>query len=167
VAVVPVVLAVLVAASASAETESTPARVLSFGTGWFDCVQKRDPAVQALVEYRAGRATHPLRAVFVASTTRDSSTFVGAGIGYELAFARHWVLMPTFVPGYYRQGSGKDLGYPLEFRSQLELGYRFGSGERLSIAFAHVSNGSLGDINPGQESLTLAWQMPLGRRQGR
>jgi hypothetical protein len=75
--------------------------------------------------------------------------------------------MPTFAPGYYRQGNGKDLGYPLEFRSQLELGFRFAPGQRFSIAFAHLSNGGLGRSNPGQESLTLAWQVPLGHRATR
>jgi lipid A 3-O-deacylase len=151
--------------SASAETEHTSA--LSFGTGWFDVVQKREPAVEALVELRTGRAARPLRAIVVATLIRDSSSFLAAGIGYEVRFGRRWVLTPTFAPGYYRKGDGKDLGSPLEFRSQIELGYEYGARHRLSIAFSHMSNAGLGRRNPGEESLTLAWQVPLGHHPTR
>jgi lipid A 3-O-deacylase len=163
----PIVVAAAVAGPASVEAEEQSTHTLSFGTGWFDVVQKRDPAPEALVEYRTGRTGHPLRGCVVATMTRDSSAFLGAGIGYELRFARRWALFPTFAPGYYRKGIGKDLGYPLEFRSQLELGYGFGPGHRLAIAFSHVSNARLGHSNPGQESLTLAWQVPLGHHATR
>jgi lipid A 3-O-deacylase len=97
--------------------------------------------------------------------TRDSAVFLGAGVGYDVTLGRRWVVTPTFAPGYYRKGNGKDLGYPLEFRSQLELGYQFGSGYRFSIAISHVSNAGLGQGNPGQESLTLVWELPLARRR--
>ncbi len=28
---------------------------------------------------------------------------------------------PSFAPGYYQQGDGKDLGHALEFKSEMQL----------------------------------------------
>jgi lipid A 3-O-deacylase len=138
-------------------------RTLSVGTGWYDFVQKREPAWEARAEYRVG-GPRPFRGLVVATMTGNSASFLGVGIGYELKLGRHLIATPTFAPGYYREGSGKDLGCALEFRSQFELGFQFTGGQRVSIAMSHMSNGGLGRINPGQESLTLAWQVPLNRR---
>jgi lipid A 3-O-deacylase len=132
-----------------------PTQSLSFATGWFDCNRKQDEAFETRLEYRVGRARRPLRGVAVATLTDDSSLFVGAGVGYEIGLGRRWAVTPVFVPGYYRKGNGKDLGYSLEFRSQIELGYTLAGGSRVTIAFSHLSNGGLGSCNPGEESLTI------------
>ena len=140
----------ILAASASVHAEAQErARALSFGTGWYDFVQKRDPAMEARVEYRVGPAARPLRGIVVATITEDAAMFLGVGIGYELKLGRRWILTPTFTPGYYREGKGKDLGYPLEFRSQLEIGYEFRRGYRVLMAVSHSSNAGLGRSQPG------------------
>jgi len=113
-----------------------------------------------------GRARRPLRGVAVAALTDDSTLFVGAGVGYQIDLGRRWAVTPVFVPGYYRKGNGKDLGYSLEFRSQIELGYTL-AGARVAIAFSHLSNGGLGSRNPGEESLTIGFELPLARRGSR
>src|SRR5262245_59214222 len=137
-------------------------RTLAFGTGWFDAVQKDDQAFEGLVEYRMGSRSHRLLGLLAAAVTGQASSFLGAGVGYELALGP-WTVTPSFAPGYYRWGEGKDLGWPLEFRSQLELGYRFGGGSRLSVAVSHLSNGGLGRINPGQETFSISLEVPLTR----
>ena len=139
-------------------------RSLSFATGWFDCNRRQDEAFETRLEYRVGGARRPLRGVAVATLTDDSSLFVGAGVGYQIGLGRRWAVTPVFVPGYYRKGNGKDLGYSLEFRSQIELGYTLAGGSRVTIAFSHLSNGSLGSRNPGEESFTFGVELPLGRR---
>jgi lipid A 3-O-deacylase len=139
--------------------------VLSIGAGCVDVVRKRDPSPQMVLEYRTGGRAHPLQVVLVATMTRESSAFLGMGLEFELALGRHLKLPPSFAPGYYYQGNGMDLGASLEFRSQLELGFGFRSGQRLSVNFGHLSNAGVGRINPGLESLTLAWQLPLTRRR--
>jgi hypothetical protein len=114
-----------------------------------------------------GRASRPLRGVAVATLTDESTVFVGAGVGYQIDLGRRWAVTPVFVPGYYRKGNGKDLGYSLEFRSQIELGYTLAAGSRVTIAFSHLSNGGLGSRNPGEESLTIGFELPLARRGSR
>ena len=139
-------------------------RSVSFATGWFDFNRQRDEAFETRLEYRVGLARRPLRGVAVATLTDDSSLFVGAGVGYQIDLGRRWAVTPSFVPGYYRKGNGKDLGYPLEFRSQIELGYNLAGGSRVTIALSHLSNGGLGSRNPGEESLTIGFEFPLVRR---
>ncbi len=142
-------------------------RSLSFATGWFDCNRRQDESLETRLEYRVGSARRPFRGVAVATLTDDSSLFMGAGVGYQIDLGRRWALTPSFVPGYYRKGGGKELGYALEFRSQIELGYRLATASRVTIAFSHLSNGSLGSRNPGEESLTFGFELPLARRGSR
>lgn len=150
------------AGSARAEGEGRT-RALSLGAGWFDFNRQRDEAVELRVEYRAGPAGSPLRALAIATATDDSSLFLGLGLGYEIHLGSRLALTPSLAPGYYRRGNGKDLGYSLEFRTQVELGYRLSGGVRLVAAAAHISNAGLGSRNPGEESLAFGCEIPLTR----
>ena len=53
-----------------------------------------------------------------------------------------------------------DLGYPIEFRSSVEVGWQADSSVRIGIIAAHLSNADLGDDNPGRNtvSLTIAFR---------
>ena len=163
-----ILILVILSTSSSLRAEDAGRRQsLSFATGWFDCNRRQDPSFETRFEYRVGGARRSLRGVAVATLTDDSSLFVGAGVGYQIDLGRRWAVTPVFVPGYYRKGNGKDLGYSLEFRSQIELGYRLAGGSRVSIAFSHLSNGGFGSRNPGEESLTIGFELPLARRGSR
>ena len=56
---------------------------------------------------------------------------------------------------------GLSLGFDAEFRSAIELTKRFSNDHRLGLCFAHLSNGSLSDYNPGTETLGLFYSIPL------
>lgn len=79
----------------------------------------------------------------------------------DITFFDTVVLTGSFAPGLYEDGGGKNLGHTIEFRSQVELGYQFENRSRLSLAFSHISNGSLSDDNPGVELLNLYYHIPL------
>ena len=70
--------------------------------------------------------------------------------------------MPNFAIGGYRRGTAKDLGSVIEFRSGIEIAYRFGNAARLGVAISHISNASISDNNPGTESIVLSYSIPLG-----
>jgi hypothetical protein len=72
------------------------------------------------------------------------------------------VLTPSFAAGYYDNGDGVDLGHEVEFRSSIELSYRFDNRTRLGVSFYHLSNASIGDTNPGTEVLSVVYSIPLG-----
>ena len=59
---------------------------------------------------------------------------------------------PSFTPGVYSQGDGKDLGHPLEFKSEVQMSMDLGETTNFGMSYNHVSNASLGDKNPGANS---------------
>ena len=83
------------------------------------------------------------------------------GILADIALGTRVRLTPSLGAGAYHNGDGKDLGHAVQFRSQIELAYRFEDGQRLALAFSHISNASLSNQNPGTEILTLYYMVPL------
>ena len=61
-------------------------------------------------------------------------------------------IVPSFAPGIYGEGNGKDLGHILEFKSEVQLSLDLSSNSELGFSYNHISNASLGDKNPGANS---------------
>ena len=59
---------------------------------------------------------------------------------------------PSFTPGLYRQGDGKDLGHTVEFKTELQFSLDVSSNSELGFSYNHISNASLGEKNPGANS---------------
>ena len=59
---------------------------------------------------------------------------------------------PSFTPGLYSEGNGKDLGHVIEFKSEIQLTYELSSNSEFGFSYNHISNASLGDKNPGANS---------------
>ena len=134
--------------------------LISFGAGAFD-VGKDETAFEGSIEYRPDIDFWYFRPFAGAMGTSDGSAYGYAGILLDLNLSDSFVTTLSFAPGAYHKGGGKDLGYTLEFRSQIELAYRFANRARLGIALSHMSNASLGRKNPGAESLLLTYAVPL------
>ena len=52
--------------------------------------------------------------------TEKSAFYIYSGVQaeYELGAL---TITPSFAPGYYNYGDGKDLGFPLEFKSEVQV----------------------------------------------
>ena len=61
-------------------------------------------------------------------------------------------VIPSFTPGLYNQGDGKDLGHTVEFKSEIQLSMDLFSNSELGFSYNHISNASLGEKNPGANS---------------
>ena len=83
--------------------------------------------------------------------TADSATYLYTGIQAEYEIGK-LNLTPSFSPGYYTTGDGKDLGSPLEFKTEVQLSLELLPGSKLGYSYNHVSNAGLGDKNPGANS---------------
>ena len=59
---------------------------------------------------------------------------------------------PSFAPGLYGEGEGKDLGHILEFKSEVQASWNLSENSELGMSYNHISNASLGDKNPGANS---------------
>ena len=83
--------------------------------------------------------------------TADSATYFYTGVQAEYEIG-NLNFTPSFSPGYYTTGDGKDLGSPLEFKTEVQLSYDLLPGSKLGYSYNHVSNAGLGDKNPGANS---------------
>jgi hypothetical protein len=160
-AVVAACLAVSIAPAAMAQDKDDPS-FLAFSGGYHDVFDDHG-AFEGRVEYRHGDKFWIFKPVIGVLATNDQAVMGYAGVLVDIYFGRRWVLTPAFTPGVYRQGDGKDLGGSIEFKSQLELSYRFDDRSRLGIGISHISNASIYDSNPGTETVFLTYSLPLGR----
>lgn len=117
------------------------------------------------VEYRPAVRWFHLGPWLLFGTGKSEEFYAAAGVLLDLRLGDRWVLTPSFGGGYYHAEKGLDLGFDMQFRSAIELAWRFRNGHRLGLGFAHLSNGSLGDYNPGTETLAFTWSIPLPWRQ--
>ncbi len=83
--------------------------------------------------------------------TADNATYFYTGVQahYKIGSLN---LTPSFTPGYYNEGNGKDLGHALEFKSEVQLSLELPKNSQLGFSYNHLSNASLGDKNPGANS---------------
>ena len=83
--------------------------------------------------------------------TADSAGYIYTGIQaqYKVGALN---IFPSFTPGLYHEGDGKDLGHLLEFKSEIQLSLDLSKTSELGLSYNHISNASLGDKNPGANS---------------
>ena len=75
--------------------------------------------------------------------------YSGVQAEYNIGFL---TITPSFAPGYYNSGDGKDLGYPLEFKSEVQMSLNLSDNTQIGMSYNHISNASLGNKNPGANS---------------
>ncbi|KAA5604551.1 acyloxyacyl hydrolase [Roseospira marina] len=113
--------------------------------------------VEARLPYKLWRFT-PITGIEVS----DRGAFYGyGGVALDVFFGDHFVVTPNTALGYYNEGNGRDLGYPLEFRTGIEAAWQFDNGSRLGVVYHHISNAELGDRNPGIENLSVNYAVPF------
>ena len=83
--------------------------------------------------------------------TEKNAAYLYTGIQAQYKMGKLNVV-PSFAPGLYSEGDGKDLGHVLEFKSELQLSLDLSSNSELGFSYNHISNASLGDKNPGANS---------------
>lgn len=94
--------------------------------------------------------------------TDAEGSYAYGGLHLELELAPGLRLTPQTNVGHYERGEGMNLGLDLQFRSGLELSYELGANLRIGAGMYHVSNGGLGEGNPGEESLLFGIQWSPG-----
>ena len=156
-------LAGLCAAFVPAAHADDPA-FISVAAGAYDFNRQKDQGAEFRLEYRDDTKFFGFLKPFVAvaGATSSNSFFAGAGVLTDLYWGKRFVVTPSFAPHYYNGGNDKlDLDYALEFRSQLEFAYRFDNRSRLGLAVSHYSNASLGATNPGTETASIYYSIPI------
>ena len=82
--------------------------------------------------------------------TADNATYVYTG--FQILNEGPLRFTPSFTPGLYSEGDGKDLGHVIEFKTEIQITYDITSDSEIGFSYNHISNASLGDKNPGANS---------------
>jgi lipid A 3-O-deacylase len=83
--------------------------------------------------------------------TENSAAYIYSGIEWNIDMGL-FEFTPSFAPGLYYEGDGKDLGHILEFKTEIQFSYRYSEDTNFGVSYNHISNASLGDKNPGANS---------------
>tara|TARA_B100001057_G_scaffold255461_1_gene255704 strand:- start:549 stop:1070 length:522 start_codon:yes stop_codon:yes gene_type:complete len=83
--------------------------------------------------------------------TEDAAAYIYTGVQaqYKIGVLN---LTPSFTPGLYHEGDGKDLGHMIEFKSEVQLSLDLSQSSEFGFSYNHISNASIGDKNPGANS---------------
>ena len=83
--------------------------------------------------------------------TGDNAAYIYTGVQaqYKIGALN---FTPSFTPGLYHEGNGKDLGHLIEFKSELQISLDLSKTSEFGFSYNHISNASLGDKNPGANS---------------
>ena len=135
----------------------------SFYAGTFDVIDKEgdDQATLYGVEHNnpilfrdtfIGRFS-PITGGFV---TNKQSIYLYTGVQAEYEIGP-MNIVPSFTPGYYDAGNGKDLGMALEFKSELKLSFDITEDSKIGYSYSHISNNDWGDRNPGTDNQQISY----------
>ena len=84
--------------------------------------------------------------------TADNAAYFNTGFQIQSQSEGPLKFTPSFTPGYYNKGDGKDLGHSLEFKSELQFSIDLPLNAQLGFSYNHISNAILGSKNPGANS---------------
>ena len=137
--------------------------MITFYSGVFDLIDNEDDERTSLMglEHRNktlykdtifGRFS-PITGGFI--TGKDSVyLYTGVEAEYNLGLLK---ISPSFAPGYYEKGSGKDLGDVLEFKSEIKFGFDVFENSKLGYSYSHISNNDFGETNPGTDNQSITF----------
>ena len=136
---------------------------ISFYTGTFDVIDKEGDDQTTLfgIEHKnpnlfrntfLGKFS-PVSGGFI---TGDNSVYLYTGIEGQYGVGPLKIL-PSFTPGYYEKGSGKDLGDVLEFKSEIKVGLDIFKNSKISYSYSHISNNDWGNTNPGTDNQQITF----------
>ena len=80
--------------------------------------------------------------------TENSGAYIYTGIEWNTNMGG-LLFTPSFSPGLYHAGDGKDLNHILEFKTEVQLSFAFSENSNIAMSYNHISNGNLAKDNPG------------------
>jgi len=136
---------------------------ISFYTGTFDVIDKEGDDQTTLfgIEHKNPNLFRDtflgkFKPVTGAFMTGDSSVYLYTGVEAQYGIGPLKIL-PSFAPGYYEKGDGKDLGSVLEFKSEIKVGLDIFENSKLSYSNSHISKKDWGNTNPGTDNQQITF----------
>ena len=158
------ILSLLILVLYGFSAQSNDENMWSFSLGQFDVNYKDKDSSEIRFEYLYAnnflKNNYDLKPFLGVMRNGDNGKYIYSGLRKNIGISEKWFFTPSFALGYYDRGDSKDLGYNLEFRSQIEFSYKLKSS-RIGFNLNHLSNASIGDTNPGTESVTISLIRPF------
>lgn len=151
------------AQTAPAATQDNASLVM--GLGYRDALRGQNPGAAIQIEIVSGNTmAGGLKFWAGAEFGADGPFYSAAGVSRDWTMANDKIIItPSFGAGLYSAGgSGKNLGSPVQFRSQIAVGTELSNGVRWQAALSHISNAGLGKKNPGTETVSVRASVPFG-----
>jgi hypothetical protein len=143
------------------DTYSQDNNYITFSSAVFDILQQDNSSSEGRVEFRFNKIDWQIKPFGGVMANTDGAVHLFSGFYIDIPLASFLYITPSFAPGFYHKGKSKNLEFALEFRSQLELAIRLENNTKVGVSFNHISNASLGKINPGVESIAVIYYFPL------
>jgi lipid A 3-O-deacylase len=86
----------------------------------------------------------------------NNSVYLYTGVQAQYALGP-LKIVPSFAPGYYEPGNGKDLGMALEFKSEIKFNFDFFKNSKIGYSYSHISNNDWGEKNPGIDNQQISF----------
>jgi len=137
------------------------ADLLYLGSGINNVRRKHSRSMEFRAEYKFHQKLKVIKPIVGASITTNTQTYIYGGFCLDFLPKSFLAISPSFAAGYYNKGNGKDLGFPLEFRTGIEIAAVLKNFTRVGVHFSHTSNASLGHKNPGLETLVFFIAIPF------
>ena len=154
----PVILVVGLVSTVLAEDKKlqVPNTQLNMYSGMFDFSDAKQRAVLVGFQHQNEElyretflgTLSPITGAFV---TENAALYAYTGVEWNFDLGPI-NFTPSFAPGLYGEGNGKDLGHILEFKSEVQASFNLSENSQLGMSYNHISNASLGDKNPGANS---------------
>ncbi len=117
---------------------------ISVYTGTFDVIDKEGDDQTTLIGVEH-RNTDLFRNTFLGKLAPVSGAFVTGKnslylyTGIEGQYSLGPInISPSFTPGYYDKGNGKDLGSALEFKSEVKFGFDILKDSNFGYSYSHI-----------------------------
>ncbi len=81
--------------------------------------------------------------------------------GYQKNFnlSENVIFTPSFSVGLYEAfDQGKEMGLPVEFKTEIELNYKTKNDLIFNVTYNHISNADIGNTNPGSDNFLVGFR---------
>jgi lipid A 3-O-deacylase len=136
---------------------------ISFYAGTFDLLDKEGDDQTTLfgIEHKNPNLFRDtflgkFKPVTGAFLTGKNSVYLYTGVEAQYGIGPLKIL-PSFAPGYYEKGDGKDLGDVLEFKSEVKFSLDILENSKLGYSYSHISNNDWGTTNPGTDNQQITF----------
>ena len=87
----------------------------------------------------------------------EYAIYLSSGLQKVIRLSDSFSLVPSFSVGLYESfDQGKEMGLPIEFKSEVELYFNLSEESYLGLTWHHISNADLGYKNPGSDSVLIS-----------